>query len=148
MTCAKSFLPRPIALMRAARNRETDCVLVWKFDRFARSTPHLLATLEESNHLGQRFASAQDQIDTDSPMGRALFVIIGAMAELGRATIRPSGVMDCFAFGDAHLRSGGDARGVYRFPFRTMRIAIGAMRAHYGSLWRRVSWLGRMPGEN
>ncbi|HKM80636.1 MAG TPA: recombinase family protein, partial [Candidatus Acidoferrum sp.] len=55
---------RPLlnALMSAARNREIDCVLVWKFDRFARSTRHLLAALEEFNHLGVRFISVQDQV--------------------------------------------------------------------------------------
>ena len=74
--------PQLNALMAAARNREIDCVLVWKFDRFARSTRHLLTALEEFDHLGVRFVSVQDQIDTDSPMGRAMFTIIGAMAEL------------------------------------------------------------------
>ena len=64
-----------------------DCVLVWKFDRFARSTRHLLAALEEFNHLGVRFVSVQDQIDTDSPMGRTMFTIIGAMAELESSLI-------------------------------------------------------------
>ncbi|MFK7848500.1 MAG: recombinase family protein [Rhodothermales bacterium] len=70
------------ALMTSARNHEIDCVLVWKFDRFARSTRHLLTALEEFDHLGVRFISVQDQIDTASPMGRAMFTIIGAMAEL------------------------------------------------------------------
>jgi DNA invertase Pin-like site-specific DNA recombinase len=79
--------PQLNALMTAARNREIDCVLVWKFDRFARSTRHLLAALEEFNHLGVRFVSVQDQIDTDSPMGRAMFTIIGAMAELESSLI-------------------------------------------------------------
>jgi DNA invertase Pin-like site-specific DNA recombinase len=79
--------PQLNALMTAARNREIDCVLVWKFDRFARSTRHLLAALEEFNHLGIRFVSVQDQIDTDSPMGRAMFTIIGAMAELESSLI-------------------------------------------------------------
>ena len=73
--------------MTAVRNREVDCVLVWKFDRFARSTRHLLAALEEFDHLGVRFISVQDQIDTDSPMGRAMFTIIGAMAELESSLI-------------------------------------------------------------
>jgi len=74
--------PQLNALMAAARDQEIDCVLVWKFDRFARSTRHLLTALEEFDHLGVRFVSVQDQIDTDSPMGRAMFTIIGAMAEL------------------------------------------------------------------
>jgi DNA invertase Pin-like site-specific DNA recombinase len=47
----------------------------------------LLTALEEFNHLGIRFVSVQDQIDTDSPMGRAMFTIIGAMAELESSLI-------------------------------------------------------------
>jgi len=74
-------------LMKAARNRVFDCVVVWKFDRFARSVSHLLKALEEFNHLGIRFISVQDQIDTDSPMGKAMFTIIGAMAELESSLI-------------------------------------------------------------
>ena len=79
--------PQLNALMTAARNREFDCVLVWKFDRFARSTRHLLTALEEFDHLGVRFVSVQDQVDTSSPMGRAMFTIIGAMAELESSLI-------------------------------------------------------------
>ncbi len=79
--------PRLNALMAAARNHEIDCVLVWKFDRFARSTRHLLSALEEFNHLGVRFVSVQDQVDTESPMGRAMFTIIAAMAELESSLI-------------------------------------------------------------
>jgi len=79
--------PQLNALMTTARNREIDCVLVWKFDRFARSTRHLLTALEEFDHLGIRFVSVQDQVDTDSPMGRAMFTIIGAMAELESSLI-------------------------------------------------------------
>jgi DNA invertase Pin-like site-specific DNA recombinase len=79
--------PQLQALMRAARAREFACVLVWKFDRFARSVAHLLHALDEFNHLGIRFISLQDQIDTQSPMGKAMFTIIGAMAELESALI-------------------------------------------------------------
>ena len=79
--------PQLNLLMTAARNHEINCVLVWKFDRFARSTRHLLTALEEFDHLGVRFVSVQDQVDTSSPMGRAMFTIIGAMAELESALI-------------------------------------------------------------
>ena len=72
---------------RPSSDSPVDCVLVWKFDRFARSTRHLLVALEEFDHLGVRFVSVQDQIDTDSPMGRAMFTIIGAMAELESSLI-------------------------------------------------------------
>lgn len=74
-------------LMGAAMVRELECVIVWKFDRFARSASHLIRALEEFDHLGMRFISVQDQIDTDSPMGRAMFTIIGAMAELESSLI-------------------------------------------------------------
>lgn len=83
----KEGRPKLQALMRAARNHEFDCVLVWKFDRFARSVSHLLRALEEFNHLGIRFISVQDQIDTQSPMGKAMFTMIGAMAELESSLI-------------------------------------------------------------
>lgn len=83
----KEGRPQLKALMKAARNYEFDCVLVWKFDRFARSVSHLLKALEEFNHLGIRFISVQDQIDTQSPMGKAMFTIIGAMAELESSLI-------------------------------------------------------------
>lgn len=79
--------PQLGALMTSVRNHEVDCVLVWKFDRFARSTRHLLTALEEFDHLGVRFISVQDQIDTASPMGRAMFTIIAAMAELESSLI-------------------------------------------------------------
>ncbi len=83
----KQGRPQLDVLMKAARNYELDCVLVWKFDRFARSTRHLLTALEEFDHLGIRFISVQDQVDTSSPMGKAMFTIIGAMAELESSLI-------------------------------------------------------------
>jgi DNA invertase Pin-like site-specific DNA recombinase len=83
----KEGRPQLQTLMRAARNHDFDCVLVWKFDRFARSVTHLLRALEEFNHLGIRFISVQDQIDTQSPMGKAMFTMIGAMAELESSLI-------------------------------------------------------------
>ncbi|MCP4406349.1 MAG: recombinase family protein [Gammaproteobacteria bacterium] len=83
----KQGRPQLDALMKAARNYECDCVLVWKFDRFARSTRHLLTALEEFDHFGIRFISVQDQVDTSSPMGKAMFTIIGAMAELESSLI-------------------------------------------------------------
>ena len=74
-------------LMKAARQRAIECVVVWKFDRFARSASHLIRALDEFNHLGIRFVSVQDNIDTDSPMGKAMFTIIGAIAELESSLI-------------------------------------------------------------
>jgi DNA invertase Pin-like site-specific DNA recombinase len=83
----KEGRPQLLALMQAARSHAFDCVLVWKFDRFARSVAHLLNALDEFHHLGIRFISVQDQVDTESPMGKAMFTIIGAMAELESSLI-------------------------------------------------------------
>lgn len=83
----KEGRPQLQALMRAARRHEFDCVLVWKFDRFARSVAHLLSALDEFHYLGIRFISVRDQVDTESPMGKAMFTIIGAMAELESSLI-------------------------------------------------------------
>lgn len=74
-------------LMDAARKRQFDTVAVWRFDRFARSTRHLLTALEEFRSLGVEFISYQENIDTASPLGKAIFVIVGAMAELERNII-------------------------------------------------------------
>lgn len=83
----KQGRPQLDALMVAARARAFDQILVWKFDRFARSTKHLLSALEEFDHLGIGFVSLRDQIDTSSPMGRVMFTLIGAMAELESSLI-------------------------------------------------------------
>lgn len=74
-------------LMAECRKRKVDTVLVWRFDRFARSTKHLIAALEEFQHLGIGFVSFQEGIDTASPLGKAVFTIISAMSELERNII-------------------------------------------------------------
>jgi DNA invertase Pin-like site-specific DNA recombinase len=75
-------------LMAAARKRQFDAVVVWRFDRFARSTKHLLLALEEFRSLGVQFISYQENIDTSSPLGQALFIIVSAVAQLERDLIR------------------------------------------------------------
>jgi len=74
--------------MDDARKRRFDCILVWRFDRFARSTKHLLLALEEFRSLGIQFISYQENIDTTSPLGQALFTIVSAVAQLERDLIR------------------------------------------------------------
>ena len=76
--------PQLGALMASVRNLEVGCVLAWKF---ARSTRHILTALEEFDHLGVRFISVQNQVDTASPMGRAMFTIVAAPAELESSLI-------------------------------------------------------------
>jgi len=85
---AKQSRPALDRLMNDARKRRFDCVLVWRFDRFARSTKHLLLALEEFRSLGIQFISYQENIDTTSPLGQALFTIVSAVAQLERDLIR------------------------------------------------------------
>lgn len=74
-------------LMRDARRGKFDVILVWACDRIARSTRHLLEILDEFNHLNIEFVSFRESIDTSGPLGRAIVVIIGAIAELERNLI-------------------------------------------------------------
>src|SRR5215469_1076621 len=85
---AKNSRPELDKLMRLARRREFDVVIVWRFDRFARSVKHLVLALEEFQSLGIGFVSYQEALDTSTPIGKAMFTIIGAMAELERNVIR------------------------------------------------------------
>jgi DNA invertase Pin-like site-specific DNA recombinase len=84
---AKDSRPALNQLMNDARKRRFDIVLVWRFDRFARSTKHLILSLEEFRHLGIDFVSYQENIDTSSPLGGAIFTIISAVAQLEREII-------------------------------------------------------------
>jgi DNA invertase Pin-like site-specific DNA recombinase len=84
---AKDRRPALDQLMNDARKRKFDVVLVWRFDRFARSTKHLITALEEFRHCGIEFISYQENIDTSSPMGKAMFTIVAAVAELERGII-------------------------------------------------------------
>jgi len=83
----KDSRPALNQLMNDARKRHFDIVLVWRFDRFARSTKHLILSLEEFRHLGIDFVSFQENVDTSSPLGTAIFTIISAVAQLERDII-------------------------------------------------------------
>ncbi len=74
-------------LMADARRGRFDVVLVWACDRIARSVRHFLEVLDELNHLNVEFVSFREQLDTGGPLGRAMVVIIGAIAELERSLI-------------------------------------------------------------
>ena len=84
---AKDSRPELNRLMTDAHRRRFDAVVVWKFDRFARSVSHLLRALETFNALGVAFVSLSEQIDTSTPTGRMVFTVLGAVAELERSLI-------------------------------------------------------------
>ncbi len=83
----KDTRPGLSQLMNDAKKRKFDTVLVWRFDRFARSTKHLVNALYEFRSLSIDFISYQENIDTSSPLGEAIFVIVSAMAKLERDII-------------------------------------------------------------
>src|ERR1700723_711514 len=85
---SKDSRPELDKLMDAARKRQFDAIVVWRFDRFARSTKHLLLALDEFRSLGIQFISYQENIDTSSALGQALFTIVSAVAQLERDLIR------------------------------------------------------------
>jgi DNA invertase Pin-like site-specific DNA recombinase len=74
-------------MMHDARRGQFDVVLVWASDRIARSVKHFLEVLDELNRLNIEFISFREQIDTGGPSGRAVVIIIGAVAELERNLI-------------------------------------------------------------
>jgi DNA invertase Pin-like site-specific DNA recombinase len=88
MSGAKDRRPALDRLMADARRGKFDVVAVWRFDRFARSTSHLLRALEEFQSLGVDFVSLRESIDTSTPTGKMVFTILGAVGELERCTIR------------------------------------------------------------
>lgn len=79
--------PHLDALMKDARKRRFDVVLVWKFDRFARSLKHLIDSLEEFRALGIDFISYTEGVDTTTPSGQLLFHVVGAVAQFERDLI-------------------------------------------------------------
>src|ERR1700684_4427559 len=85
---AKDSRPELNKLMDDACERQFDAIIVWRFDRFARSTKHLLTALEEFRSLGIQFISFQENIDTSSALGQAMFTIVSAVAQLERDIIR------------------------------------------------------------
>jgi hypothetical protein len=78
----KAKRPGLDAMMTDARRGQFDVVLVWASDRIARSVKHFLDVLDELNRLKIEFVSFRESIDTAGPLGRAIVVIIGAVAEL------------------------------------------------------------------
>jgi DNA invertase Pin-like site-specific DNA recombinase len=83
----KARRPGLDSMMVDARHGRFDVVLVWASDRIARSVKHFLDVLDELNRLNIEYISFRENIDTGGPLGRAIVVIIGAVAELERNLI-------------------------------------------------------------
>src|SRR5580704_17049267 len=124
---AKARRPGLDQMMRDARHGRFDVVLVWASDRIARSTRHFLEVLDELNRLNIEFVSFREQIDTGGPLGRAIVVIIGAIAELERNLI-----IERVRAGMRRARLEG--RPIGRRPLQLDHIAILRDRQHGHSL--------------
>jgi len=106
-------------LMVDAYRRRFDAVLVWKFDRFARSVSHLLRALETFQALGVHFVSLSESLDTSTPAGKMVFTVLGAVAELERSLI-----VERVKAGLRNARAKGKRLGRPRVIVDARRIAI------------------------
>lgn len=79
--------PQYQALLTAARQRHLEVVLVWRYDRFARSTQALVQALHEFHRLGVDFISYQENIDPTTPQGELIFTVMASLAQFERALI-------------------------------------------------------------
>src|SRR6202790_5004949 len=127
----KEKRPELDRLMADAHRRRFDAVVVWKFDRFARSVSHLLRALETFKALGVEFVSLNEQVDTSTPMGKMVFTVLGAVAELERSLI-----VERVRAGLRHARAKGKRLGRPKKYVDAAQIA--SLRAS-GDSWRTIS---------
>jgi DNA invertase Pin-like site-specific DNA recombinase len=125
----KARRPALDRLLKDAHRHHFDVVLVWSCDRLARSTKHFLQVLDELNDLGIQFLSQREAIDTDGPLGRAIVVIVSAVAELERSLI-----VERVRAGMRRAKL--DGRRIGRAPLDVDRIAIVSDRRTGLSLTR------------
>jgi len=128
---AKDSRPELNRLMADASRRRFDALVVWKFDRFARSVSHLLRALETFNSLGIAFVSLSEQVDTTTPTGRMIFTVLGAVAELERSLIA-----ERVRAGLRNARAKGKRLGRPRVAVDAARIA--SLRAS-GLSWPKIA---------
>lgn len=83
----KKARPALDKMMAEIRRGKFDVLLVWSYDRFARSAVHLVTTLDELKNLGVDFASYRQQLDTTTPMGDMMFTVFAGIAQLERDMI-------------------------------------------------------------
>ena len=127
---AREKRPELDRMMAGAHRRRFDAVVVWKFDRFARSVSHLLRALETFKALGIEFVSLSEQVDTSTPMGKMVFTVLGAVAELERSLIA-----ERVRAGLRNARAKGKRLG--RPPRAVDRARIAALRRS-GASWTKI----------
>jgi DNA invertase Pin-like site-specific DNA recombinase len=128
---AKDSRPALDKMLRAARRREFDVILVWKLDRLSRSLRHLVNLLSEFESLGLALASLTDAIDFTTPQGKLMFALVSAFGEFERSLIR-----ERIMAGLRAARARGAKFGRPRVKVDTEKIQ--ALRAE-GRSWRAIS---------
>lgn len=154
-TGSSSDRPQLNLLMTGVRRCQYDVVAVWKFDRFSRSMSHLVSTLNELTSLGVEFYSYRETIDTTTPIGKAMFGVIAAMAEFERDLVRErviAGVRRAQAKGihcgrpkilvDAATLKAANTLLSDGWSFKQVARAMGV---HRSTLRRRMEEGGNMP---
>ena len=99
--------PKRDELLRLARRRQIDAIIVWKLDRFGRSLADLITTLNELRDLGVVFVSLTESLDFSTPLGRAMAGMLSTFAEFERDIIRErviAGIANARAKGKPHGR--------------------------------------------
>ena len=72
------------ALLAQVAAKQVDVVAVWRFDRWARSTSHLIESLDQLERAGVDFVSLTESVDTTTGIGRFFFTLLAAVGELER----------------------------------------------------------------
>jgi DNA invertase Pin-like site-specific DNA recombinase len=123
--------PRLDELLAECRRRRVDAVVVYRYDRFARSLRQLVNALTEFDALGIQFVSFHEGVDTSTPNGRLVFGIFASLAEFERELIR-----DRVRSGLAAARARGQRLGRPRCVVDASRVAALRMQ---GSSWREIA---------
>ena len=133
----KQSRPALDAMMSSVRAGEVDVVAVWRFDRFARSTSHLLSALEEFRQLDVDFVSVREAVDTSTSMGKMVFTFLAAVAEFEQALIQ-----ERVKAGVERARRQGKQIGR---PRRDIDLDLARMLRGQGHSFRRVAKMMGVP---
>ena len=133
----KQSRPALDQMMAAVRDGHVDVVAVWRFDRFARSTQHLLAALDEFRQVGVDFVSIREAVDTSTNVGKMVFTFLAAVAEFEKALI-----VERVQAGVDRARAAGKHCGR---PRRDIDLDLARLLREQGHGYRRVAKMMGIP---
>lgn len=125
--------PQFQAMLRAARGREVDAVVVWKLDRFARSLKDVITHLTELNELGVTFISIKDQIDFSTSTGRLMLHLLASFAEFEASLIK-----ERVRAGIENAKRKGTKLGRPRATEPSLIVALRSEGLSYGAIAKRL----------